>query len=508
MMTAITTTLEPLYAAGIESLVMPGKLVDGHAKYEDECSNCHQPFSKESQAQLCRDCHEDIDRDIRDQRGYHGRTHSGETQCRHCHTDHKGRNKDIVQLNTETFDHDGTDYALKGAHNTTGCGACHANGKKYRDAPPACVDCHRKDDVHEEKLGDDCAQCHIEKSWKPQPFDHEDTDFPLHGKHADIDCNSCHAGQQYRELSTTCYSCHRLNDVHGGRYGNSCSDCHREQDWSRIDFDHDKNTEYPLTGKHRKVQCDTCHKDGLKKDLETECIACHRGDDEHRGQYGRQCNSCHVTRGWDKPVFKHDGETGFPLLGKHTDVRCAACHRGEPGKENLGTKCIACHRPDDVHAGQEGEQCESCHRETGWGDEIRFDHDLARFPLIGMHAVAPCEECHLSAAFQDAKLECLACHRTDDVHKQKLGKECADCHNPNAWSLWEFDHNAHTKFQLDGGHEGIDCLACHTRPVTGEISLPSSCVACHRQDDIHDGNFGRYCNQCHNSTAFDEVEIR
>jgi len=129
-------------------------------------------------------------------------------------------------------------------------------------------------------------------------------------------------------------------------------------------------------------------------------------------------------------------------------------------------------------------------------------------PLIGMHAVAPCEECHLSAAFQDAKLECLACHRTDDVHQQKLGKACADCHNPNAWSLWEFDHNTHTKFQLDGGHEGIDCLACHKRPVTGEISLPSSCVACHRQDDIHDGNFGRYCNQCHNSTTFDEVEIR
>ena len=507
-MTAITTTLEPLYAAGIESLVMPGKLVDGHAKYEDECSNCHRPFSKESQTQLCRDCHEDIDRDIRQQRGYHGRSHGSEAECRHCHTDHKGRSKDIIQLNTETFDHDQTDYPLKGAHSTTGCGACHADGKKYRAAPPSCVGCHRQDDVHKEKLGDDCAECHVEKSWKPQPFDHEDTDFPLHGKHADVDCNSCHAGQQYRELSTTCYSCHRLNDVHAGRYGNSCSDCHREQEWSRIDFDHNKNTDYPLTGKHRKVLCDTCHKGELKEELETECIACHRGDDEHRGQYGRQCDSCHVTRGWDKQVFRHDEKTDFPLLGKHSDVRCAACHRGELEKENLGTKCYACHRPDDVHAGQEGEQCESCHRETGWGDEIRFDHDLARFPLIGMHAVAPCEECHLSAAFQDAKLECLACHRTDDVHRQKLGKACADCHNPNAWSLWEFDHNARTEFRLDGGHEGIDCLACHKQTVTGEISLPSSCVACHREDDIHDGNFGRYCNQCHNSTAFDEVEIR
>ena len=52
-------------AAGIQSLVMPGQLIEGHAKYEDECGSCHKSFSKQSQNRLCRDCHEKIDADIK-----------------------------------------------------------------------------------------------------------------------------------------------------------------------------------------------------------------------------------------------------------------------------------------------------------------------------------------------------------------------------------------------------------------------------------------------------------
>ena len=51
---------------------------------------------------------------------------------------------------------------------------------------------------------------------------------------------------------------------------------------------------------------------------------------------------------------------------------------------------------DDVHKGQVGKKCERCHNQSGWTKEVFFDHDLARFPLIGIHAITPCEECHLS----------------------------------------------------------------------------------------------------------------
>ena len=43
-----------------EKLVMPGPLVDGHAKLEKDCLQCHVPFSRQSQSNLCLACHKEI----------------------------------------------------------------------------------------------------------------------------------------------------------------------------------------------------------------------------------------------------------------------------------------------------------------------------------------------------------------------------------------------------------------------------------------------------------------
>ena len=507
MIIAITSVDNSALAAGIETLVMPGKLIEGHAEYEEECGKCHQPFRKERQSRLCTDCHEEVGADISGKQGFHGRGVAGKTDCKHCHTDHKGRDADIIQLGIETFDHEKTDYVLKGAHTGISCSACHASGEKYRDTPGTCIDCHGKNDIHKKQLGDVCSDCHNERSWRSQDFDHNDTDFRLAGKHADLDCNSCHVSQRYEDTAKDCYGCHRLNDVHAGRYGAECHECHSESDWAGIKFDHAR-TEFPLAGRHDKVECASCHKADIKKKLDTGCIACHRDDDEHRSRYGLKCESCHNPRGWDKAEFNHSGDTDFPLRGKHKKVRCELCHRGELATEDLATGCYSCHAPDDVHKGQEGEQCETCHDEDGWGGHVRFDHAMASFPLNGMHAVTPCEECHLTAVFKTAVSDCHACHREDDIHEQRLGPRCADCHNPNGWSLWEFDHNNQTDFVLDGAHEGLDCHACHLQQSPGKISLSSTCNGCHREDDVHDGRFGRHCERCHGSGSFDVVEIR
>jgi hypothetical protein len=497
------------YAAGIESLVMPGKLIQGHAKYESECSRCHRPFSKGSQNVLCLDCHEDVSDDVKENKGFHGRTRAGKERCSSCHDDHEGRDAIVVQFSRETFDHEQTDYALKGAHAGTDCVACHAIGKKYRSAEHRCFSCHSTDDIHRENLGEQCDDCHTAQGWRRQDFDHDETDYALHGKHAEVACNSCHVDQQYEDTATECHACHRFNDVHAGRYGAGCADCHREEGWERISFDHDRNTDYPLTGKHLKVACDTCHSDGsFDSELGTDCVSCHRDDDVHRERYGERCDSCHRTSGWEKMVFDHDAKTDFLLRGRHDELLCSACHRGDLDEEELGTQCQDCHKPDDVHAGKLGEQCGSCHNESGWAGQLRFDHDLTNFPLIGLHAVTPCEECHLSALFTDAPGDCNTCHQDDDVHRQRLGPNCEACHNPNAWSLWEFDHDAGTDFRLDGGHQGIDCHACHKQPARRRISLTTSCDGCHRQDDIHDGQFGRHCERCHDTKSFESAEMR
>lgn len=495
-------------AVNLETLMMPGKVIEGHAKYEEKCDSCHQPFSKDRQDTLCRNCHEDVDADIVNETGLHGRSRARETECRHCHTDHKGRDRDIVQLDSGTLDHESTDYPLRGAHTTASCGACHVDGDKYRDAPVLCSACHEADDIHSGTLGDQCADCHTEGSWQRTDFDHDNTDFVLREKHAELECNSCHINEQYKDTVTQCHGCHSLNDVHAGRYGNKCGDCHTEEDWTQSRFDHRRDTRYPLTGRHRREPCDACHTGELYREkLKTDCIACHRNDDEHSGRYGNKCGSCHTNEDWQKAKYDHNSKTEYPLRGKHEDVACTACHRGDVYSENLKTDCYSCHVTDDVHKGQEGQLCHQCHDEHGWSERIRFEHDMADFPLIGLHAATPCEECHINARFKTAATECHACHQSGDVHEQQLGPDCERCHNPNGWSLWEFEHDLLTDFPLDGAHEGIDCLLCHDSPAAHGVQQSASCADCHRQDDVHDGQFGRNCERCHNTESFDAVQV-
>ena len=37
-------------------------------------------------------------------------------ECKHCHTEHKGRDADIVRFDKEVFDHKDTDFNLKDGH--------------------------------------------------------------------------------------------------------------------------------------------------------------------------------------------------------------------------------------------------------------------------------------------------------------------------------------------------------------------------------------------------------
>ena len=138
--------------------------------------------------------------------------------------------------------------------------------------------------------------------------------------------------------------------------------------------------------------------------------------------------------------------------------------------------------------------------------DVRFDHDLTHFPLIGQHAAAGCEACHLSSVFGDADERCIDCHGVDDVHKNGLGQDCALCHNPNDWLIWSFDHDQ-TDFKLRHTHAEQHCHSCHYRPLEEFDKSSWRCVDCHRRDDIHDGKFGNDCNRCHNQESFDRIDI-
>lgn len=519
-------------AQGLESALSPGPVIQGHAKVEDRCASCHVRFDRAAQDGRCLECHQGVAADLTAKAGLHGRQKP--QACRACHTDHKGREMQIAPLDKKRFDHARTDWPLRAAHaRLADCAQCHAAGKRWREAPQDCAACHRKDDVHQGRLGAQCADCHGEDRWGqvlPGRFDHSTTRFALSGRHVDAQCSACHrSGQPYTDPPEACVGCHRGDDLrqgHQGRYGERCDHCHTAQTWhwdraastgplpsGRVArsaggggtpppgalFNHDADTKYALRGKHRTVKCDSCHAGTLYRDkLATDCLACHRKDDTHQGSLGQDCASCHQEAGWKSVArFDHD-KSRFPLLGKHADADCKACHKSAAYREVPGT-CIGCHQRDDQHRATLGEACGHCHGERSWKIP-RFDHAATRYPLRGGHVKAECKACHADLAhYRDTPSDCLACHQKNDQHEGQLTARCDSCHHEQAWRETRFDH-ARARFALVGAHLKVECKSCHANLRYRDAA--SDCVACHRQDDTHKGSLGTQCADCHNARAW------
>lgn len=491
----------------LERILMPGPVIEGHAQYEDECSSCHQPFSRTVQRGLCLDCHTEINDDINGTTGFHGRSTAIPTlECAACHTEHVGRDADIVGLDRDTFDHASTDFPLLGNHVVSQCEGCHAPESKFRETDSACVACHGPEDIHDGNLGDSCGDCHGETRWSDATFDHDTTDFSLTGNHVGATCGGCHRNETYVDTPTRCVACHRVDDAHAGRNGEACQNCHTPAGWAETSFDHFEETGFALADGHGGLACNACHQDAtFEQPPDPACNSCHRADDVHAGNNGTECDSCHAPTSWPEVSFDHATAAGFALNGAHGSLVCTACHRGPTETARPDPSCNSCHWTDDVHQSQLGTSCQDCHREDGWAESVRFDHDITDFPLLGLHAAVACESCHADPTFQNTPDECVDCHTADDVHEQKLGLDCGMCHNPNDWLIWQFDHNRQTDFALDGAHEGLDCHACHNRPVTDTVALSTSCGSCHRGDDIHASAFGMDCGRCHTTEAFSEL---
>jgi hypothetical protein len=570
-------------AEGIESVVSPGEVIQGHLKWESECKQCHIMFDRAAQDRLCMACHKEIGQDVQGKRRYHGLMKP--QPCRTCHTDHKGRKASIIALDTKQFDHGLTVYALRGKHQKAECKTCHEAGKKYRLAPKDCNGCHRKDDVHKASLGPKCADCHTENNWKEAKLDHDKTRFVLTNKHIDVKCADCHKDKNYKETPHACVACHKKDDDgskgHKGLFGEKCETCHGTKLWKTTTlFDHDVDTKYPLRGKHETTKCVTCHIGHLYKvKLSQACVDCHAKDDKHKDTLGKKCGACHTERNWkESPGFDH-AKSDFPLGGKHAKVECKTCHKNALYKE-APKECIGCHKKDDKHQATLGEKCGDCHNDRDWKEVNRFDHNRSKFPLrnahakpkvqckdchvdvrhyrnvpmdcyschkkddkheeqltvkcenchddqswkapgfnhaksryplTGRHQVVACKECHITLRYKDAKSDCYSCHKKADKHVFKFGAACESCHITRGWGIWEFNHDKRSRYKLDGKHVNVACEACHKqRAPEGKLfaEVGSSCTTCHRKDDVHDGGFGQTCEKCHTTNRWKEIRMR
>lgn len=406
------------------------------------------------------------------------------------------------------------------------CGQCH---KKFDKAaqPGLCKDCHKdiakdigaKRGFHglmkDEKA---CKECHTEHKGRDARlakvetlhFNHlAQTGFELKGGHLKekVLCKDCHSPlKKYRDAPTQCNACHERVDKHKGKLGTECQNCHEEKDWKTIHFDHSK-THFALEGKHVEVKCDACHANNRFKETPKLCNECHKKDDKHKGSFGAKCETCHTDREWKEILFDHGKLTKYPLLGKHVDVKCTTCHKGNLYKEKLKTDCSSCHKKDDKHKGSFGPKCESCHIERGW-KEIFFDHGKkTKFPLSGKHRDAKCTSCHKGDLYKEKlKMDCYSCHKPDDKHKGSFGPKCESCHTDKEWKNILFDHDQKTKFPLLGKHNDAKCVSCHKGDLYKD-KLKTDCFSCHEKDDKHKGQEGKKCESCHNEKSWTKVQF-
>ncbi len=493
-------------AASFEQLLSPGPLSEAHSEFEEDCSSCHDPLGEKTQLQLCTACHENILTDVQAQLGFHGKhPEVSANECQTCHTEHEGIEVNTLHFDLSTFDHEASNFALHGAHETLACSDCHnETDPTFTTVSTACASCHQQDDPHADTLSMQCESCHTSTDWQPTLFDHATIGFPLTGAHAEITCNACHADTPvFPAAPTECASCHQQDDVHQGAFGTECSSCHSTSLWTQTKFDH-ASTGFLLKGAHASLSCASCHDEeaddgNAMQSLGTTCNACHQEDDPHEGRRGDECASCHNQQSWET-VFDHTARTGFSLLGAHMSLECQACHT-DGTSVDIPSTCVGCHAPDP-HDNQLGSQCENCHNEHSFTTSIRFSHHLSHFPLLGVHATLACGDCHNGLRFKDTASNCHACHDKDDVHGGSMGTQCASCHNPANWQATSFDHGVHTGFVLTGAHEAVSCNACHGGTLNLNVSSESQCRQCHDRDDPHDGSFGSDCAQCHMTETF------
>ncbi len=450
------------------------------------CADCHNgeyaiPFDTAN----CVNCHYIMDAEF---------TQSHALQfsldCTNCH--------DGLETIGSAFDHSLFPFQLTGSHTEAACADCHQNVHNlagFQSAPQDCFSCHQQDDNHQGLFGTNCAVCHTPEGWKPAKIDHNFSKFPLEGKHINVDCEQCHAGQVFVGTPQDCFSCHKQVDPHQRQLGEKCETCHSVAGWDQVNINHSLFT-FPLTGAHVNVACASCHQTFTYKDTPQDCKSCHQKDEPHEGRFGADCAACHTTDAWKPAKFDHN-LAAFKLTGSHTTVACESCHQN--GKyRGTPQDCYSCHRNDDKHNGQYGTSCVTCHNTSSWKDAV-FDHNLSAFKLTGAHVIAACTSCHQNGVFKGAPQDCYSCHRGNDKHNGQFGTNCAACHTTSTWKGAAFDHNL-SAFKLTGAHGSVACESCHQSGVFK--GTPQDCYSCHRGKDKHNGQFGTSCASCHSTSTW------
>lgn len=245
-------------------------------------------------------------------------------------------------------------------------------------------------------------------------------------------------------------------------------------------------------------------------------------------------------------------QTGFPLTGAHTTVRCESCHargvfKGTP------TQCATCHLPGSGRATTvkpanhipTTAPCDQCHNTRRFAD-ARFDHSAVvpgscatchngvtakGKPAAHVPTSDSCDQCHSTRLWRPATYDhsriapgtCSSCHANDKPGNHvPTSQSCDACHNTRAWLPARFDHALVVPgtcvqcHQKPGNHIPTTgaCDTCHRttawRPAIGvdhSTVVPGTCATCHNGSSATgkpSSHFvtSRACDACHSTTAW------
>jgi len=137
-----------------------------------------------------------------------------------------------------------------------------------------------------------------------------------------------------------------------------------------------------------------------------------------------------------------------------------------------------------------------------------FDHLRTSFPLTGVHAVTPCETCHIGGRMAGTPRQCEFCHRAGSgiaatfkpAKHVPTNEPCQNCHRSAAtWQGARYSHVSATPGS---------CITCHNgsfapgKPAN-HIVTTLSCDTCHRTiawvpaGFPHTGVAPGSCETCH-----------
>ncbi len=365
------------------------------------------------------------------------------------------------------------------------------------------------------------AQKEQDKRWSFET--HDQTNFPLTGRHRTVPCRECHWNNVFEGTPTVCEVCHwdrRKDDRYQLRLGTHCADCHNTFSWKSVppdNWNHGTIVGYMLRGEHRILDCVECHgKAGFDENI-VECYGCHNDDfqssrnpNHQAAEFSVNCWTCHLQEySWEGAKYSHDF---YLLKGMHKLAKCSDCHSTDMYK-GRPSACISCHlqdynnalNPDHLGLGFPTE-CESCHGSDaqGWEGPV-FSH--SKFPLKGKHRLTQCADCHKIGVYEGLPSECVFCHLDDylnakDPNHKQLGfhTDCEICHGTDAagWKNSSFSHNS--IWSLQGAHTRLDCITCHQKGR----NLPRDCFGCHVKEydastapDHKSAGFPSTCENCH-----------